>query len=99
MTFSNTDRFKRHPQAICSELDGEIALFQSNTSEYLVLNESGTAIWNSLGNAPTINQICEELTKEYEIDRPSCIKDVTAWLEEALQKKVVSQIKGDQIRR
>jgi hypothetical protein len=50
---STTALFKQHPQAVFTELDGEIALFQSSSCEYLVLNESGSAIWNALAAQPS----------------------------------------------
>jgi hypothetical protein len=32
----NAKRFKQHPQAGSTELDGEVALFQSSTCDYLL---------------------------------------------------------------
>ncbi|GIR24061.1 MAG: hypothetical protein CM15mP38_2440 [Synechococcus sp.] len=51
---SRASRFKQHHQAICTELDGEVALFQSDTCDYLVLNETGSAIWNALKTQPSL---------------------------------------------
>ena len=54
-------RFKRSPLVVCSELDGQIALFQSSTCDNLVLNETGSAIWDALHAPKTLEQICEKL--------------------------------------
>ena len=89
---SPVNRYKRHHQAACTELDGEIAIFQSNTCDYLVLNETGSAIWNALNTQPTLSEICTHLEGEYEVTPDECKSSVEAWLEAALKKKVISVV-------
>ena len=87
---SRASRFKQHHQAVCTDLDGEVALFQSATCDYLVLNETGSAIWNALKTQPSLAEICSHLQEEYDVNPDECQSSVEAWLEEALGKKVVS---------
>lgn len=87
---SSTSRFKQHHQAVCTELDGEVALFQSNTCDYLVLNETGSAIWDALKSQPTLSELCKYLQGEYEVTPDECKTSVEAWLEAALEKKVIT---------
>lgn len=89
---SSTKRFKQHSQAVCTELDGEVALFQSNTCDYLVLNETGSAIWNALKSQPTLVELCKHLEEEYEVTSDECKLSVEAWLEAALEKKVIAMV-------
>ena len=89
---SGDQRFKQHQQAVCTELDGEVALFQSNTCEYLVLNETGSAIWNALDFQPTLVELCKHLEGEYEVTPDECKSSVEAWLEAALEKKVIAVV-------
>ena len=89
---SSTKRFKQHHQAACTELDGEVALFQSNTCDYLVLNETGSAIWNALKTQPTLVEICKHLEGEYEVNPDECKSSVESWLEAALKKKVIAVV-------
>ena len=91
---SSTSRFKQHQEAVFTELDGEVALFQSNTCEYLVLNETGSAIWNALKFQPTLAELCKHLQREYEVTPDECKTSVEAWLEAALQKKVIALIES-----
>ena len=86
---STTAHFKQHPQAVFTELDGEIALFQSSSCEYLVLNESGSAIWNALAAKPSISELCEILLRDFDVSPEQCHSDVKAWLAIALEKQVV----------
>ena len=87
---SGTKHFKQHHQAICTELDGEVALFQSDTCDYLILNETGSAIWKLLKAKPTLPEICNHLEQEYEVNPDECKASVEAWLEAALDKKVIA---------
>ena len=86
---STTAHFKQQPQAVFTELDGEIALFQSSSCEYLVLNESGSAIWNALAAQPSIAELCEILRRDFDVSPEQCHSDVKAWLAIALEKQVV----------
>ena len=89
---SSTKRFKQHRQAVCTELDGDVALFQSKTCDYLVLNETGSAIWNALKTQPTLPELCKYLEEEYEVTPDECKLSVEAWLEAALEKKVIAVV-------
>ena len=89
---SGTKRFKQHSQAVFTELDGDVALFQSDTCDYLVLNETGSAIWNALKTQPTLPELCKHLEEEYEVTTDECKLSVEAWLEAALEKKVIVMV-------
>ena len=89
---SRAIRFKQHHQAVCTELDGEVALFQSNTCDYLVLNETGSAIWNALKTQPTLLELCKHLEEEYEVTPGECKSSIETWLEAALEKKVIAVV-------
>ncbi len=89
---SCTKRFKQHSQAVCTELDGDVALFQSNTCDYLVLNETGSAIWNALKTQLTLPELCKHLEEEYEVTSDECKSAIETWLEAALEKKVIAVV-------
>ena len=89
---SRASRFKQHHQAVCTELDSKVALFQSDTCDYLILNETGSAIWYALKTQPSLAEICFRLQEEYDVDPDECQASVEAWLQAALAKKVVSII-------
>lgn len=86
---TNTKRFKQHPAVVFSELDDQITLFQSKTCDYLVLNESGSAIWQALQSTQTLNQICDLLCAEFNVERSICIQETANWLEQAIHKNII----------
>ena len=89
-SLATTARFKQHHQAVHTELDGELVLFQSNTCDYLVLNETASSIWNSLNSQPTMAELCKYLQSEYEVNPDECKTAVETWLKIALEKKLIS---------
>ena len=93
--FDALSRFKQHHNAVYTELDGEVTLFQSDTCDYLVLNNTGSVIWRALGSRPTFDELCMHLQQEYEVTPEECSASTQAWLEDALQKKVVVLIPND----
>ena len=86
----STKRFKQHPAVVFSELDNQITLFQSKTCDYLVLNETGSAIWQALQTAQTLNQICDLLCAEFNVERSICIQETTNWLEQAININIIA---------
>ena len=89
---SRASRFKQHHQVVCTKIDGEVALFQSSTCDYLVLNETGSAIWNLLRSHPTLPELCKHLQLEYHVSLDECKSSVEAWLEAALEMKVIALV-------
>ena len=80
--------FKRHHQAVFTELDGQTALFQADTCDYLVLNETGSAIWLLLESPRSMQAICRQLVEDYDIDHETCLRETEDWLNAAVEKKV-----------
>ena len=93
--FDALSRFKQHHKAVYTELDGEVTLFQSDTCDYLVLNNTGSVIWRTLGSRPTFDELCMQLQQEYDVTPEECSASTQAWLEDALQKKVVVLIPNE----
>ena len=89
---SSTARFQQHRQAVFTDLDGEVAHFQSSSCEYRVLNESGSAIWNALAAKRSIAELCEILLHDFDVSPEQCLADVKAWLAIALEKQVVTAL-------
>jgi len=81
--------FKCNPQVVFTELDGQTALFQAETCEYLILNDTGSAIWGLIDSPRSLQEICNQLAEDYEIDLDTCILETEAWLNTAVDKKVV----------
>ena len=86
---ASTSVYRRAPKAIFTDLDGETALFQTDTCEYLVLNATGTAIWELIGSPATLQDICKQLVEDYDVDFQICMQETSDWLRGAVEREVV----------
>ena len=84
------NHFKQSRQAVFTELDGKVALFHIETCEYLILNETGSVIWNALESNPTLSELCTQLQDIYDVNSEECLASVEAWLETGIAKEVVT---------
>ena len=90
----SSTRYKQNPSVVFTELDGDVALFHSDTCDYLVLNETGSSIWAALASQPTLPELCDIMQRDYSVSREDCIADLDAWLKAALEKNVVMAIQS-----
>ena len=87
---NSINHFKQSRQAVFTELDGKVALFHIETCEYLILNETGSVIWNALESNPTLSELCTQLQDIYDVNSEECLASVEAWLETGIAKEVVT---------
>ncbi len=66
--------------------DGRVVLFDEQTGEPYLLNETATRIWELCQEGKKISQIIELLLEEFE-EEPAVIKDETCALLATLQDK------------
>ena len=81
--------YRRAPKAIFTDLDGETALFQTDTCEYLVLNATGSAIWELIGVPRSLKDICKQLVQDYDVNLEMCMNETSEWLKNAAEREVV----------
>jgi hypothetical protein len=86
----SSSKLKRNPEMVFSEMDGEIVMMSIENSEYYGLDPVASRIWELLEQPATIEQLVEKLQDEYEVDYETCLKDVIAFADELLEKKILS---------
>jgi hypothetical protein len=62
------------------QVEGEIVALDLDSSEYLAINSSGTAIWPLLVDGATREQLAAHLAGEFGIERAVAERDVGAFL-------------------
>jgi len=63
------------------QVEGEIVALDLDSSEYLAINRSGTAIWPLLADGATREDLAIHLAQEYGIERSAAEHDVGAFLD------------------
>lgn len=60
--------------------------------KYFSLNPVATRIWDLLDRPVTVEWLCGKLRLEYDVETGKCTEEVTAYLEEMEQLKLINRI-------
>jgi hypothetical protein len=82
-------KLKRNPAMVTSNIDGEIVMMSVDNGEYYGLDEIGTRIWNLLENTIAINELVDNLTEEFEVEKEDCTRDTLEFLHDLLSKHLL----------
>ena len=90
MTPADTRRFKRNPKVEEAPLQGELMLFEPETSRFFVLNRTMAFLWRHCDSQQPLGVILEKLEQEFEgVEAGSAGPDLRRALEELLSLGLV----------
>jgi len=73
---------QRVDDVMSAEVDNEMVMMRLESNGYFGLDDIGRRIWELLGEARSVADICAELRAEYEVDEEDCERDVLRYLQE-----------------
>jgi hypothetical protein len=76
MEIAQTQRISVLPDVLIQELQGESVLLNVNSGRYFGLDEVGTRMWAVLTSSESIEQACETLLAEYDVEGEKLRQDV-----------------------
>lgn len=79
----------RNPDLVAAEVDGETVMISIEKGEYYGLNAVGSRIWELLEAPSTINDLCDQLLEEFDIDVEQCRAEVLTFASELLEQDVI----------
>lgn len=79
----------RSPDQVSGDLDGKVVLLSIENGEYYNMNEVGSRIWALLEQPMPIGALIDRLLEEFEVDRATCERDATAFLEQLRKDKLL----------
>jgi len=82
-------RIKRSDRLLTSSIADELVMFDTEKGKYYGLNDIATEIWNNLENPLTVDELCNQLTDEFEVSREQCLKDLLTFLPGLLKKGLI----------
>ncbi len=62
------------------EFDGWAFLFNPETADAVVINQTGVAIWNTMDGKKSIEGIAEEIKRNFEEIPENCIEQVASFI-------------------
>ncbi|MCX0404341.1 lasso peptide biosynthesis PqqD family chaperone [Clostridium perfringens] len=72
-----------------TELNKEKIMMDLDKGKYFMLNETGSAIWDTINEPKSVSEIIESIIKEYDIDRETCESTVLEYLEKLRHEEIV----------
>jgi len=63
-------------EILSSDLGEDIALLDPVKNTYFTLNATGAVIWSALQSPASLEQVCQAVAEEYDIDPTICAEDV-----------------------
>lgn len=81
--------FKRNEEMISADLDGMTVMMSIDNGKYYGFDEIATVIWDSIDKPLKVEELVDKLTREFDVSKEACEKDVLEFLEELYEKKLV----------
>lgn len=83
-------RYQRSPEMVHSSIDGEVVMMSVDKGEYYGLNAMGSRIWELLEKPHSLEELCRELMSGFEVDQETCQAEVSRFLSEIADQKLVA---------
>ncbi len=80
---------QRNPDILASKLDEDYVMMDMESGRYIGTNPVAARIWELIEEPLSFEALIDALLKEYDISREQCIQDVSAFLKEALEQKLI----------
>ena len=86
-----TDILRRESdQLLTTMVDGELIALSIENGACYGLDAIGTRIWDLLADPRSLDSLCEQLTREFEVDAAVCRQEAVGFLERLRAEGIVS---------
>ena len=87
-------RLIKNNQCVTRSIGGETIIVPvrsgvGDLDSIYTLNEVGTSIWNLIDDTRSVEQVIEEITNQYEVEREEAAKDVSEFLSLLRDEKLI----------
>ncbi|MGD8781906.1 MAG: lasso peptide biosynthesis PqqD family chaperone [Ignavibacteria bacterium] len=74
---------------VVSEINGETVMMSLEKGNYYGMNLIGSRIWEIVKEPKPVNEIVDELLKEYSVEKEQCVEDVTSYINKLLDENII----------
>jgi hypothetical protein len=74
---------------VSTVVDGKAVLMSVDNGKYYNMDEIGSRIWALIETPASVSAVCDQLTKEFEVERATCEQDVLSLLESLLKQDLI----------
>lgn len=90
MIFNPHTLLQRNPELLSSSIDDETVLFDSEQGQYFSMDPVGSAIWQKLATPITLEQLINDLVKEFDVTHAQCQTDTKTFLTQLYDAKLIT---------
>jgi hypothetical protein len=85
----------RNKDVLGSLVDNEYVIFSSNNGEYYGLNSVASRVWESMHTPKTIQDISEELIREFDVEKEECERYVIQFVHELIEHDLAHKLSDE----
>ncbi len=93
MQINNTGKsgitYRRKSNSLSGRLNEELVIMDVDKGKYFSLNPVASRIWDLLEKPLSLNDLCNKLMEEYDVDFSTCQKEVRELIEELTKLDLV----------
>lgn len=82
-------RVVRSEDFITSTVDNDLVMMSLEKGTYYGLDAIGSHVWEHIAEPITIEDLCQKLTDQFEVEATQCQTDVLAFLNELQKEKMI----------
>lgn len=79
---SESTRVRRNADILSADVGDETVVLDPSDWTYVGFNETAARIWATIDEPRTIGEIIEALVRDYDVDRATCDREVTRFVDE-----------------
>lgn len=79
---SLTTKVRRTDTVFSSSVGDDLVIFDHEKGVYYGAGTVGEAIWTMMSEARRIDELCDRLMDEFDVDRPTCESEVQAFVQD-----------------
>ena len=83
--------FKRSAEVVAANVGDKSLLLHITNWVYLELNESGSRVWELIGDGRTLDELVRDLCREFKVDVQTCSADTSELLEMLEAKRFIQR--------
>ena len=84
---SSNTILQQNDSLITSEIDDELLILDSKTGEYFKIDSIGLSIWKLLIEPTEVQQLLDQLVKDFEVEEAQCKADTLPFIEMLVEKE------------
>lgn len=70
--------------------DGETAIMNVSRGTYYILNGVGGQIWEIIKEPTPVQNVCDDILAQYDVEAEECTKQVLRYLDELLNEQLIT---------